>query len=254
MSRRRLTGGDLAETWQVGDTVEKTYDRAELAEAEAAGLDWVRVPGGPPVPRVLGLRAGTLVLEHVPPGSPSAAGAERLGGRLAVLHAAGAAAYGAAPSAHVFVGTVRLDVGEQPDWAALWQARTATLLDLLPGVDRGPYDRVGARLDRLVPPVPPARVHGDLWSGNLHWDAGGEAWLIDPAAHGGHPELDPALLALFGAPHLELLLASWAAASGAADGWRDRLALHQVHTLLFHAVAFGGGYLARAGRAVAAYL
>jgi fructosamine-3-kinase len=52
------------------------------------------------------------------------------------------------------------------------------------------------------------------------------------------------------------VLAAYAAAAGAdlADGWRDRLPLHQVHTLLFHAVAFGGGYLARTLDVVRSYL
>ena len=43
----------------------------------------------------------------------------------------------------------------------------------------------------------PARLHGDLWAGNLLWTADGGV-LIDPAAHGGHRETDLAMLALFG--------------------------------------------------------
>ena len=44
---------------------------------------------------------------------------------------------------------------------------------------------------------PPARLHGDLWSGNVMWTPTG-AVLIDLAAHGGHRETDLAMLALFG--------------------------------------------------------
>ncbi len=47
----------------------------------------------------------------------------------------------------------------------------------------------------------PARLHGDLWSGNVMWTSEGVA-LIDPAAHGGHRETDLAMLALFGCPFL----------------------------------------------------
>ena len=42
----------------------------------------------------------------------------------------------------------------------------------------------------------PARIHGDLWSGNVMWTADSgqsEAVLIDPAAHGGHREEDLAI-------------------------------------------------------------
>ena len=49
---------------------------------------------------------------------------------------------------------------------------------------------------------PPARLHGDLWSGNVMWTPDG-AVLIDPAAHGGHRETDLAMLALFGCPHFD---------------------------------------------------
>ncbi|MFC6704251.1 fructosamine kinase family protein [Flexivirga alba] len=91
----------------------------------------------------------------------------------------------------------------------------------------------------------PARLHGDLWSGNVLWTADG-AVLIDPAAHGGHPESDLAALALFGAPHLERILASYNEIAPLADGWRDRIPLMQLHLMLLHAVLFGGGYVEQA--------
>ena len=100
-----------------------------------------------------------------------------------------------------------------------------------------------ARIDDLGGPAePPARIHGDLWSGNVHWAADGRAWLVDPAAHGGHRETDLAMLALFGAPHLDRILAAYDEADPLADGWQHRVALHQLHPLLVHAVLFGGGY------------
>ena len=42
--------------------------------------------------------------------------------------------------------------------------------------------------------------------------------LIDPAAHGGHRETDLAMLALFGAPHLEEILAGYQEAHPLRDG------------------------------------
>ena len=38
-----------------------------------------------------------------------------------------------------------------------------------------------------------------------------------------------------------------------ADGWRDRVALHQVAPLVVHAIKFGGGYRASAAAAIARY-
>lgn len=263
LSSRALAGGDLGRARWVettsGPVVEKTYPAsvpASLVEAEAAGLGWLAVSGGPPVPGVRSHDDATIVLDAVPEGTPTAAGADEFGAALAVLHGSGAPSFGWAPSAAVFVGTAAVTVGTFDDWLSFWRARTSVLLDRLPGVDRGPFEALGSRLGGLVPAATPARVHGDLWSGNVLWDDGGTAWLIDPAAHGGHRELDLALLALFGAPRLERVFAAYAAAAGdaLAPGWRDRVPLHQVHTLLFHAIAFGGGYRARALDAVRRYL
>ena len=79
------------------------------------------------------------------------------------------------------------------------------------------------------------------WSGNLLW-SGGQGWLIDPAAHGGHRESDLAMLALFGAPYLDRIIASYREMRPLADGWRSRVPLHQLHPLLVHVCLFGSGY------------
>src|SRR5436305_1394897 len=79
-------------------------------------------------------------------------------------------------------------------------------------------------------PEPPERLHGDRWSGNLLWGGDGRVWLVDAAAaHGGHRETDLAMLALFGAPHLDVIRAAYAEVAPLADGWQQRIPLHQVH-------------------------
>jgi fructosamine-3-kinase len=100
---------------------------------------------------------------------------------------------------------------------------------------------------------PPARLHGDLWSGNVMWTPAG-AVLIDPAAHGGHRETDLAMLALFGCPHFEAVLAGYQGHRPLRAGWRDRVGLHQLYPLLAHAVLFGGGYARQALAAAASAL
>jgi fructosamine-3-kinase len=70
--------------------------------------------------------------------------------------------------------------------------------------------------------------------------------VIDPAAHGGHRETDLAMLALFGCPELETILAAYDEATPLAAGWRERVGMHQLWPLLVHAELFGGGYGRRA--------
>ena len=88
---------------------------------------------------------------------------------------------------------------------------------------------------------PPARLHGDLWAGNVMWTGDG-AVLIDPAAHGGHRETDLAMLALFGCPYLDDVLAGYQSVRPLRSGWRTRIGLHQLYPLLAHVVLFGAGY------------
>src|SRR5262249_36234854 len=87
----------------------------------------------------------------------------------------------------------------------------------------------------------PARLHGDLWSGNVMWTGDG-AVLIDPAAHGGHRETDLAMLALFGFPFLDGVLAGYQTVRRLRGGGRGRVDRHQPYPLLAHVVLFGGGY------------
>ena len=94
-------------------------------------------------------------------------------------------------------------------------------------------------------PVGAARTHGDLWSGNVMWTPGC-AVLIDPAAQGGHAEEDLAALAVFGCPHLERILAAYDEASPLAEGWRKRVALHQMHIIMVHCALFGRSYVPEA--------
>jgi fructosamine-3-kinase len=155
------------------------------------------------------------------------------------------------------VGTLPVPADTHATAAAHLAARLADAADqaALSPADRGNIGALCARLPGLLgAPEPPARLHGDLWGGNILWAAAGPALFIDPAAHGGHRETDLAMLALFGAPHLDDIVASYQSVSPLAAGWQDRVALHQVHPLLVHAALFGGGYGPRAAAIAASYL
>jgi fructosamine-3-kinase len=114
----------------------------------------------------------------------------------------------------------------------------------------------------LLEPQAAARLHGDLWTGNVLWTEvplqANQSWtgavLIDPAAHGGHAETDLAMLALFGLTGLDTVIAAYNEVSPLAEGWSERIGLHQIYPLLVHAVLFGGAYGSRAAERARNYL
>jgi fructosamine-3-kinase len=259
----RVGGGDINEAFRAeldGDTRAFVKTRADAVPgeyaAEAAGLRWLGEPGGLPVPGVLGVGDDVLVLEWVDEGGRGDAGA--LGRGLAIVHAAGAPAFGGE-------GSLRLGAAELPnapldDWPAFYAERRLRPLaaqardrGALSAAGAAAVERVCARLPELAgPPEPPARLHGDLWSGNVLWDRDGAPWLIDPAAYGGHRELDLAMLRLFGAPG-PAFLDAYEAVTPLAAGHEERVELWQLLPLLVHAVLFGGSYGAAAERAARRY-
>ncbi|HEX2673741.1 MAG TPA: fructosamine kinase family protein, partial [Polyangiaceae bacterium] len=113
------------------------------------------------------------------------------------------------------------------------------LFDVLP-------ERVGA-------PEPPARLHGDLWSGNVHVDERGAPCLIDPAVYGGHREMDLAMMRLFGG-FSERVFAAYAEAFPLSPGHERRVQLYQLYPLLVHVNLFGGSYLGSLQQALSAYV
>jgi fructosamine-3-kinase len=224
-------------------------------QREADGLRWLGEVDGARVAQLLAVADDCIIVAWVEPGKPTTDAAERLGRSLATLHAAGADQLGADDDG--FIGLAPLPNRPLPTWPEFYASRRV-MPYVRAAVDRKALsveqaNTIEAAMRRIHDlagdPEPPARIHGDLWSGNVVWGADGEVWLIDPAAHGGHRETDLAMMSLFGLPHLERVIAAYDESVPLAEGWRDRVPLHQLHPLLVHAVLFGGSYGARAASA-----
>lgn len=236
---------------------------------EAAALQWLNAaPGGVACAQVLHVDESSLELVRLTSTRPSPKAAAEFGRQLANTHNAGADAFGAGPDdwdGNGYFGPLSepLSVSLQhyDSWGGfLANSRLKPMIELAErsaGLDIRGRQILESVADRLVAgdfddDEGPARLHGDLWAGNVMWTTSGVT-LIDPAAHGGHRESDIAMMALFGLPYLDTVIDAYQEVHPLVNGWQDRVNLHQLFPLLVHAILFGGGYMQQTLAAAAPY-
>lgn len=268
----RVSGGDTSAAFRFelasGRRVfAKTHasPRPGSFSREAADLRWLAESDAASVPDVLAVSDGTkddpphLVLGWIDEGRPVAGTEEAFGRALAALHRAEPSTFGRTDGRTT--GSRGLPNEPCPTWSEFYATQRLAPLARIAHDERalGPDALAGLErldADRLAsvggPMEPPARLHGDLWAGNRLVDRTGANWLIDPAAHGGHREFDLAMMRLFGGFGAGCF-AAYDEVWPLAEGWRDRVALHQVAPLVVHAIKFGGSYRTAAAEVIAAY-
>ncbi len=267
----RASGGDINEAFELGladgqSVFLKTNARAplEMFAREARGLEFLRAAQALRIPRVLAVSDETeqpsfLLLEFLRSAAPRAGFDEQLGRGLAALHRFGAPSFGGPESN--FIGRLPQPNHAHASWPDFYrverleaQLRAAVEARRAPPALSRDFNRLFARLPELVGNAePPARLHGDLWGGNLHIDQQGAPCLIDPAVYGGHREVDPAMMQLFGGFNARVFSA-YAEALPLSPGHSERVALYQLYPLLVHVNLFGGSYLSAVQRALAHYI
>jgi fructosamine-3-kinase len=254
----RLSGGDINDAFAVtlddGRRVfVKTNDRSPLGmfDAEARGLSWLTEAAAIRLPEVLGVGgAGEppyLALELVEQSARRRGFDEELGRSLAALHRFGAPQFGL--DHDNFIGSLPQSNRRATRWVDFFrterlepQLALAVSSGRAGAAMRRGFERLFTRLPGLEgPEEPPSRLHGDLWAGNLHVDGSGAPCLIDPAAYGGHREMDLAMMRLFGG-FTERTFAAYAEAFPLAPGAGERVGLRQLYPLMVHVNLFGGGY------------
>lgn len=265
---RPLGGGDIndAHAVELSDgrrVFVKVNDGAPrtMFPAEARGLDWLREAEALRIPQVLavssvdGEEPPFLVLELLEPGRRVSGFDEELGRGLAALHRHGAPGFGL--DHDNFIGSLHQTNTPAEDWPTFYRARRLEPMlrrasddGLVSRAMREGFDELFGRLESVAGDAePPARLHGDLWGGNLHVDEGGRPCLIDPAVHGGHREMDLAMMQLFGGFGARVFDA-YDEAWPLTAGWRERVPLYQLYPLLVHVNLFGSGYVGSVERSL----
>lgn len=246
-SSRKLAGGDLggATRLDLADGRRIVAKQGLLAAIEGAMLRAIAATGAP-APAVLHCAGDLLVMDFVENGGrPGEQGWRDLARSLEQLHAPQDCAFGW--DADYRFGPVAIANGRTGSWVRFWgENRLACHADHLGPVTAGRLEKLAARLGNLLPDDPPvALLHGDLWGGNMLFDGGRLAALIDPACYFGHREVDIAMLTLFDRPPEEFL-----AALALEPGWRERLPAYRLWPLLVHLRLFGESYRGPVERAL----
>lgn len=232
---------------------------------EARGLAWLAQANALRVPEVLFASEaddegpGCLVLEWIERGAHARNYAERLGACLARLHRAGAPHFGL--DHDNYLASLRQSNQRAERWGIFYaERRIAPLAQRaaergeLPGPLQRRIERLLVRIPALVgDEEPPARLHGDLWSGNVLCDASGAPVLIDPAVYGGHREIDLAMMRLFGG-FSETVFAAYQDAWPLSPGHAERVPLYQLYPLLAHVNLFGAAYLSQLSHCIARWV
>lgn len=263
-----LSGGDINDAYEVGladgrRVFVKTNSRAPagMFTAEANGLAWLAQAGALRVPKVLAVGEGEpafLALEFLSSARRRRGFDEELGRGLAALHRARPESFGFREDN--FIGRLAQSNRPHARWVDFYrEERLLPQLELAERARRATsklrqgFERLFSRLEELLgPEEPPARLHGDLWGGNLHVGPEGEPCLIDPAVYGGHREIDLAMMRLFGGFDARVFSA-YSEVFPLAPGHEERVPLYQLYPLMVHVNLFGGGYVASVERIVGRY-
>ena len=185
-----------------------------------------------------------LALEYIPNGNFG--NWELFGEKLAALHTNKNEFFGL--DYDNYIGSLRQVNKKENNWKGfdsnqrlLHLTKFAFDKELLSKTDSKKMEELCNKLDTYLPFAKPSLIHGDLWSGNLIFDGQGKPVFIDPAIYYGHPEMDWAMLSLFGS-YPETAMKSYCNIIPLENNYFEREKLYQLYPLLVHLILFGRSY------------
>jgi len=223
---------------------------ADLLRKEASGLEALRraaAGSGIDIPEVLRVDEQCLELPRIGAVDACAAQWEKLGRGLAAIHAVRQPRFGFPEDNYIGLNPQRNTPGE--DWGRFFlEHRLAFQVALVRDSRRrreyrATLDRQANRLVAFLDAqdIAPALLHGDLWSGNVLFDASGGVWLIDPAVYWGDPEADIAMTEMFGGFAPEFL-AAYRAQHPPSVSYERKRGIYNLYHALNHLNLFGDAY------------
>ena len=234
---------------------------AEMFETEAKGLNLLHHSGAVKVPDVIhtgGIEGRNfLLLEFLAPARRQNDYWQTLGRSMALLHQTTSDEHGL-PYDN-YIGRLAQKNESKSTWSDFFiecrlrpQVGLARYNHLIAEDTTNRFEQFYLKIPSLFPHEPPALLHGDLWSGNVHTGPDGHAWLIDPAVYFGHREMDIAFTQLFGGFDAAFYNA-YNEAFPLQTGWEQRIDICNLYPLMVHVNLFGVSYLSAVERTLAKY-
>ena len=259
--RRTALGGGC-----VGDVarVELDNGRTVLAKTGSAGsglavegmmLEYLREPGGLPVPDVLFASETLLLMSELPAGGGLNASAQaHAADLLAALHGVTRDRFGF--DTDTVIGGLRQPNPETAAWIdffrdhrLLYMGGEAVGAGRLPGRAMRRLEKLAGRLATWIEePDAASLIHGDMWGGNVLARQGRITGFVDPAIYYADPEIELAfstLFSTFGDAFFSRYAEHRTIRPGFFEARRD---LYNLYPLLVHVRLFGGGYVSSVER------
>ena len=185
-----------------------------------------------------------IIMKYIKKGNPL--NWELFGRNLAFLHNINNPSFGL--DHDNYIGSLKQINSSKKNWIDFY-LENRILYSIEMAINRGllsyesskKIESINKKIDSIIPKKNPSLLHGDLWSGNLISDQKGNPTLIDPAVYFGHPDVDWAMLHLFGSPPNRAIEA-YNEVIPLGSNWKERLEIHQLYPLLVHLILFGKGY------------
>ena len=250
----RLQGGDINQVYRCFTKNNQLVIKVNIAEKfpnmfekEKKGLELLEQSNFK-IPKIFSIgsfrKLDYLIIEYIKPGK--AINWKKFGENLANLHQISNSKFGL--DYDNYIGSINQINTYENNWLNFYTNHRIIQLmimarnkNLLNSQDCKKIESMCNSFKNLIPNALPSLVHGDLWTGNLICLENGLPVLIDPAVYFGHPEIDWAMLDLFG-NYPKYSFEVYNEINPIEPGFEERKSIHQLYPLLVHLVLFGEIY------------
>lgn len=254
------TGGCISKTYRATSKAGKHWfvktnrpDQDAMFYAEYAALEALSNSQTIRIPQPLAAGSNEfisyLIMEYIPLHADG--NQHHAGEKLAAMHQHTAELFGWQQDNTI--GSTPQSNHQHTDWVAFWrEERLLPQLNLakdngytLPAYEQGL--KLAEQFAVLFSNYTPASslLHGDLWGGNLSFDADGNPVIYDPATYYGDRETDMAMTELFGGFSADFY-SGYNAVTPLDPGYKTRKTLYNLYHILNHYNLFGEGYASQA--------